>query len=194
MDRFQSGIPTLEPLLTVPRLSLSLAPTAMIYQCYVNKDRPATERILKKVQEKGCQAVMLTVDVSALNERSRVYVSLLDRLDADSRTPLLSPPSRRLLSWARERRTCAPRVTSSRRELAEAAARRVAAESLRPLAASLTPTWPGRMSSGTESTATFPCSSRVSGAVCGETCRHLSSTDPSPLIGNDPQESNRSRM
>ncbi|PWZ02914.1 hypothetical protein BCV70DRAFT_154001 [Testicularia cyperi] len=44
---------------------------AVIYQLYVNKDRAASERIMKKVQERGCSAVMLTVDAPVMGKRER---------------------------------------------------------------------------------------------------------------------------
>lgn len=43
----------------------------VIYQLYVNKDRAASERILKKVEEKGVSAVMLTVDAPVMGKRER---------------------------------------------------------------------------------------------------------------------------
>lgn len=43
----------------------------IIYQLYVNKDRAASERILQKIQDKGCQAVMLTVDAPVMGKRER---------------------------------------------------------------------------------------------------------------------------
>ncbi|EPQ31973.1 uncharacterized protein PFL1_00171 [Pseudozyma flocculosa PF-1] len=42
-----------------------------IYQLYVNKDRSASERILKKVESKGCNAVFLTVDAPVMGKRER---------------------------------------------------------------------------------------------------------------------------
>lgn len=39
------------------------------YQLYVNKDRAASERILKKIQDRGCTAVMLTVDAPVMGKR-----------------------------------------------------------------------------------------------------------------------------
>lgn len=39
------------------------------YQLYVNKDRSASERILKKIEERGCTAVMLTVDAPVMGKR-----------------------------------------------------------------------------------------------------------------------------
>ncbi|SPO43108.1 related to L-lactate dehydrogenase (cytochrome b2) [Moesziomyces antarcticus] len=43
----------------------------IVYQLYVNKDRAASERILKKVEDKGCSAVMLTVDAPVMGKRER---------------------------------------------------------------------------------------------------------------------------
>ncbi|SPO20681.1 related to L-lactate dehydrogenase (cytochrome b2) [Ustilago trichophora] len=43
----------------------------IIYQLYVNKDRAASERILKKVEERGVNAVMLTVDAPVMGKRER---------------------------------------------------------------------------------------------------------------------------
>lgn len=43
----------------------------VIYQLYVNKDRAASERILKKIEERGCSAVMLTVDAPVMGKRER---------------------------------------------------------------------------------------------------------------------------
>lgn len=43
----------------------------VMYQLYVNKDRAASERILAKVQQRGCSAVMLTVDAPVMGKRER---------------------------------------------------------------------------------------------------------------------------
>lgn len=43
----------------------------VIYQLYVNKDRAASERILRKVESKGVSAVMLTVDAPVMGKRER---------------------------------------------------------------------------------------------------------------------------
>ncbi|EST09753.1 Cytochrome b5-like heme/steroid binding domain protein [Kalmanozyma brasiliensis GHG001] len=43
----------------------------VIYQLYVNKDRAASERILRKVEGKGVSAVMLTVDAPVMGKRER---------------------------------------------------------------------------------------------------------------------------
>ncbi|SNX81431.1 related to L-lactate dehydrogenase (cytochrome b2) [Melanopsichium pennsylvanicum] len=43
----------------------------IIYQLYVNKDRAASERILKKVEERGVNAIMLTVDAPVMGKRER---------------------------------------------------------------------------------------------------------------------------
>lgn len=45
--------------------------TAIIYQLYVNKDRSASERLLRKVEERGCSAVFLTVDAPVMGKRER---------------------------------------------------------------------------------------------------------------------------
>ncbi|CAO1637673.1 unnamed protein product [Sympodiomycopsis kandeliae] len=43
----------------------------IIYQLYINKDRSASERILQKVESRGCTAVMLTVDAAVMGKRER---------------------------------------------------------------------------------------------------------------------------
>ncbi|CAO1637087.1 unnamed protein product [Parajaminaea phylloscopi] len=43
----------------------------LIYQLYVNRDRPTSERLLKKIEERGCNAVMLTVDAPVMGKRER---------------------------------------------------------------------------------------------------------------------------
>lgn len=43
----------------------------IIYQLYVNKDRSASERILEKVQSRGVDAIMLTVDAAVMGKRER---------------------------------------------------------------------------------------------------------------------------
>ena len=43
----------------------------LIYQLYVNKDRSASERILKKVEKDGFNAVFLTVDAPVMGKRER---------------------------------------------------------------------------------------------------------------------------
>ncbi|SJX60151.1 related to L-lactate dehydrogenase (cytochrome b2) [Sporisorium reilianum f. sp. reilianum] len=43
----------------------------VIYQLYVNKDRAASERILRKVEARGVSAVMLTVDAPVMGKRER---------------------------------------------------------------------------------------------------------------------------
>ena len=43
----------------------------IIYQLYVNKDRAASERILKKIEDRGVSAVMLTVDAPVMGKRER---------------------------------------------------------------------------------------------------------------------------
>ncbi|GAC96694.1 cytochrome b2 [Pseudozyma hubeiensis SY62] len=43
----------------------------IIYQLYVNKDRAASERILKKIESRGVSAVMLTVDAPVMGKRER---------------------------------------------------------------------------------------------------------------------------
>lgn len=43
----------------------------VIYQLYVNKDRAASERILKKIESRGVSAVMLTVDAPVMGKRER---------------------------------------------------------------------------------------------------------------------------
>lgn len=43
----------------------------VIYQLYVNKDRASSERILKKVEQRGVSAVMLTVDAPVMGNRER---------------------------------------------------------------------------------------------------------------------------
>jgi len=37
----------------------------------VNRDRSATERILEKVQKRGCNAILLTVDAPIMGHRER---------------------------------------------------------------------------------------------------------------------------
>ncbi|PWN48152.1 hypothetical protein IE53DRAFT_319940, partial [Violaceomyces palustris] len=44
---------------------------AVIYQLYVNKDRAASEKILAKVERKGCNAVFLTVDAPVMGKREK---------------------------------------------------------------------------------------------------------------------------
>ncbi|TKY90150.1 hypothetical protein EX895_000148 [Sporisorium graminicola] len=43
----------------------------VIYQLYVNKDRAASERILRKIESRGVSAVMLTVDAPVMGKRER---------------------------------------------------------------------------------------------------------------------------
>ena len=43
----------------------------IFYQLYVNRDRKASERILQKVEERGVNAVFLTVDAAVMGKRER---------------------------------------------------------------------------------------------------------------------------
>lgn len=50
---------------------LSSRTPALIYQLYVNRNRAISEKLLRKVEERGCNAVMLTVDAPVTGKRER---------------------------------------------------------------------------------------------------------------------------
>lgn len=54
------------------RLGLTHALTpAVVYQLYVNRDRAASEKILRKIELAGVDAIMLTVDAPVMGKRER---------------------------------------------------------------------------------------------------------------------------
>jgi len=57
--------------LSLAAISLLTSHLALMYQLYVNRDRSASEKILRHVEASGMNAVMLTVDAPVMGKRER---------------------------------------------------------------------------------------------------------------------------
>lgn len=76
---FQVGCSTLAR--TGPQTLILYLPAL---QLYLNRDRPASERLLKKVEDLGCTGIMFTVDAAAASKRT---------LDQRTKAVLDTPPA-----------------------------------------------------------------------------------------------------
>ena len=50
-------------------MSATAAGQALVFQLYLNKDRAASERLVRKVEAQGFRAIMVTVDAAVPGKR-----------------------------------------------------------------------------------------------------------------------------